>query len=109
MIKQNKLNAVVTMPKENVDSIIKSTGSQIAYCKFQKRDGSIRKMWYKNIASKYVKGEEGKGRVYDPKIKQLTPIFDIKKSAIRTIRWDSVLEIGVKKQRYLFVEFKGSK
>jgi len=98
-----ELSAVITMPKKQIDTILKSTGSQIAYCKFQKRDGSIRKMYYKTIAKKYIKGENGKGPAYDAKEKELTPVYDVKAAGIRSIRWDSVLEIGVKGQRYNFI------
>lgn len=104
MTTEDTMVATVKMPKNKVDTIIKSTGSQIAYCKFQKRDGSIRKMWYKGISKKYIKGKDGSGPAYNAKEKQLTPVFDVKAGAIRSIRWESVIEIGVKGERYTFTE-----
>jgi len=103
-ISSEELTAVVRMPRERIDTVLKSTGSQIAYCKFQKRDGSIRKMYYKTIAKKYIKGKDGKGPAYSAKEKGLTPVYDVKATGIRSIRWDSVMEIGIKGQRYNFTE-----
>jgi len=94
--------AVVTMDSSKIDTILKSTGSKIAYCKFQKRDGSIRKMSYKCISKKYIKGKQGSGPVYNARKKGITHVYDVHNHGIRAIRWDSVIEIGVNRQKYTF-------
>lgn len=100
--KNDQMTATITMPINDIDVILKSTGSQIGYCKFQKSNGAIRKMWFKNISPKYIVGKNGKGPVYSAKEKKLTPVFDVKSHGIRTIKWDSVLEIGIKGKKYSF-------
>ena len=100
-MQEQTLSAVVTLPLSKIGELIQSTGSQIAYCKFLKRDNSVRTMSFKGISAKYIKGGE---KPYNAKAKKLSPVWCIKSQGIRSIRWESVLELNVKGQRYNFME-----
>jgi len=85
----------------DVDKVIKSAGWSIGYCKFQKKDGTVRNMWFQGrIHGKNLKGGP---RKYNPKEHRLSWVRDVKLpigSCVRSIKWDSIIKLTVNGQTY---------
>ena len=66
-------------------------------CTFIKKDGTRRTMLARFNVTKYLLGE---GRRYDPANYNLMTVFDMNKSAYRTIPLDRLLWVRTKGKRY---------
>ena len=77
-----------------IGELMKSTNTRIAYVEFVKRDGTVRKMWFKTT---WIKEHYKDGRLpYNPDRLGITIVRDIhlhEEDCLRAIRWDSVLHL----------------
>ena len=87
---------------QQVDKILKSTGSQIGFVRFRKLNGEMRDMWFQATIPKNILV----GRpVYDAKEHELTHVRDLMipldDGAIRSVKWEAVYSIHVRGRKYV--------
>lgn len=82
---------------QDVDEILKSTGTRIGFVRFRKLNGEMRDLWFQSwIPENVIVGRP----VYDAKEAELTHVRDlmipIEHGAIRSVRWQAVYRIHVR-------------
>lgn len=85
----------------NYDKIIKSAKYSIGFCKHTKKDGNVRNIWFHGMI--HPSNLKGGPRKYNPKLKRLTWVRDVKlpkKKCVRSIKWDSIIKLTVNGKTY---------
>ena len=82
-----------------VEMINKSKG-RIFTAKFTKKNGKVRTM---NCRIGVSKGVNGKGMSYNPSLKGLKPVFDMKANEWRSINLETISELNIGKEKYIVV------
>jgi len=82
-----------------VEMINKSKG-RIFTAKFTKKNGKVRTM---NCRIGVSKGVNGKGMSYNPSLKGLKPVFDMKANEWRSINLETISELNIDKEKYIVV------
>lgn len=86
--------------QEEAKKMIHDTRGKIFGVSFTKKDGSHRDMTARLGVTKHLKGDEGKGRIYNPSDYNMLCVFDVKKEGYRTIPFDRLLELRFNKETY---------
>jgi len=90
---------------KKVNATIKKTRSRIGFVRFEKRDGTMRNMWFHSMIPKRM--ITGVGGPYNPIEKGITFLRDIMlpdEDCIRAVRWCSIERLTVNGIRYKGVE-----
>ena len=86
-----------------VENVIELLGDKIFTVTFIKKDGTVRVLNGKRGVKKHLRGGE---LGYDPIVKGLIPVYDLKSEGYRMINSQTVTEIKSEKQVYTFEEGK---
>ena len=78
--------------------LINKSKGKIFTATFLKKNGELRKM---NCRLGVSKGVNGKGMNYNPTLKALKPVFDMRIKEWRTINLESIMELSINKENYI--------
>jgi hypothetical protein len=85
----------------HVDEFREVVGGRIFSAKFVKKNGEIRHIKARLGVKKHLQGGE---LSYNPSERNNLIVFDLEKSAYRTIKFDNLLEIKYNKQEWKYEE-----